>query len=93
MLALQCTINLKQYMKTEKIKKLSLLSQTIMKQVDLVVQIKTKKLDTAFLNKDYTNTMVPLFAGGPQAKKFIGTFHNNERHHKIISMLEIKIRF
>jgi len=51
---------------------------------------KTKKLETSFLNTDHTATMVPLFAFGPGAKNYIGTYHNNELHTKILESFSIQ---
>jgi len=51
---------------------------------------KTSKLETNFLNKDHTATMVPLFAFGPGAKNFIGTYHNHAIHNKILDAFQIQ---
>ena len=50
---------------------------------------KSGKLETSFLNKHHTATMVPLFAFGPGAINFIGTYHNNDLQKKILSVLKI----
>tara|TARA_Y100001968_G_C19349834_1_gene714036 strand:- start:550 stop:1341 length:792 start_codon:yes stop_codon:yes gene_type:complete len=52
--------------------------------------VNNKTLTTSFLTDDHTATMVPLFAFGPAAKQFIGTYHNNELYHKILNTLHIK---
>ena len=49
----------------------------------------TNKVETRFLTDDHTATMVPIFAFGPGAEKFIGTYHNNELRDKILSQFEI----
>tara|TARA_Y100000766_G_C18866795_1_gene586173 strand:- start:345 stop:1436 length:1092 start_codon:yes stop_codon:yes gene_type:complete len=45
----------------------------------------TKQLETGFLNDDHTATMVPLFAFGPGAEDFIGTYDNTDLYHKILA--------
>ena len=40
--------------------------------------MKNNTIKTSFLTDDHTATMVPLFAFGPGAQNFIGTYHNNE---------------
>ena len=51
--------------------------------------IKNKTIQGRFLNDDHTATMVPLFAFGPGAEKFIGTCHNHELHYKILEDFQI----
>tara|TARA_B100000579_G_scaffold341511_1_gene293365 strand:+ start:15080 stop:16177 length:1098 start_codon:yes stop_codon:yes gene_type:complete len=51
--------------------------------------IKSKTIQGRFLNDDHTATMVPLFAFGPGAEKFIGTYHNHELHYKILDAFQI----
>tara|TARA_B100000902_G_C27217917_1_gene868027 strand:- start:231 stop:1322 length:1092 start_codon:yes stop_codon:yes gene_type:complete len=43
------------------------------------------QLETGFLNNDHTATMVPLFAFGPGANKFIGTYENTDLYYKILA--------
>ena len=45
----------------------------------------TQELETDFLNKDHTATMVPLFAFGPGSKEFIGTYENTDLYYKILA--------
>jgi len=52
--------------------------------------MKNNTIKTSFLTDDHTATMVPLFAFGPGAQNFIGTYHNNELYLKILQVLHIK---
>ena len=51
---------------------------------------KTLELKTNFLSTKHTATMVPLFAYGPGAKQFIGTYENTDLYHKMIKVLGLK---
>ena len=44
---------------------------------------------TSFLTDDHTATMVPIFAIGPGANNFIGTYHNTELYDKILDAFQI----
>ncbi|WP_240755284.1 alkaline phosphatase [Pedobacter sp. SYP-B3415] len=44
----------------------------------------------AFSTNDHTNIMVPVFAYGPGAAAFTGTYPNNEIFHKILKSLSLK---
>ena len=52
--------------------------------------ISTNTITGSFLNDDHTATMVPLFAFGPGAESFIGTYHNNILYYKILTAFDIK---
>lgn len=43
-----------------------------------------------FSTDDHTNIMVPVFAYGPGANNFMGTFNNNEIYHKILKAFALK---
>ncbi len=43
-----------------------------------------------FLNDDHTATMVPIFAFGKEAERFIGTYHNTELYNKILTSFQIQ---
>ena len=51
--------------------------------------VKNNIIKAEFLNDDHTATMVPIFAFGPGADKFIGTYHNNELYNKILDSFQI----
>ena len=51
---------------------------------------KSGELKTAFLNDDHTATLVPLFAFGPGAHQFTGTYDNTELYQKILECLNLK---
>jgi len=51
--------------------------------------VKSNIIEAAFLNDDHTATMVPIFAFGPGAKNFIGTYHNIDLHQKILNLFQI----
>jgi len=46
-------------------------------------------IKTSFLTDDHTATMVPIFAIGPGANNFIGTYHNTELYDKILAAFQI----
>lgn len=43
-----------------------------------------------FSTNDHTNIMVPVFAYGPGAETFLGTYQNNEIFHKILKVIGLK---
>lgn len=45
-----------------------------------------------FSTNDHTNIMVPVFAYGPGAESFRGTYPNNQLFHKILQVLELNKR-
>ncbi|MDR6781605.1 alkaline phosphatase [Pedobacter africanus] len=45
-----------------------------------------------FSTNDHTNIMVPVFAYGPGAETFRGTYPNNQLFHKILQVLELSKR-
>ena len=49
---------------------------------------KSGKLETGFLNDDHTATMVPIFAFGPGAEKFVGIYDNTEIYKKILTVFK-----
>ena len=51
--------------------------------------VNNNTIKAEFLNDDHTATMVPIFAFGPGANKFIGTYHNNELYNKILESFQI----
>ena len=46
-------------------------------------------ITTSFLTDDHTATMVPIFAIGPGANNFIGTYHNTKLYDKILDVFQI----
>ena len=50
---------------------------------------KNNTIKAEFLNDDHTATMVPIFAFGPAANHFIGTYHNTEIHTKLLNVFQI----
>ena len=46
---------------------------------------------TQFLHDDHTATMVPVFAFGPGANTFMGTYDNTQIHQKIL--FDFKINY
>ena len=50
---------------------------------------KNNTVQTSFLTDDHTATMVPIFAFGPGAENFIGTYHNTKLYDKILSAFGI----
>ncbi len=51
---------------------------------------KTNTIHGDFLNDDHTASMVPIFAFGPGAENFIGTYHNTDVYYKILSSFQIE---
>ena len=51
---------------------------------------KTNTIHGDFLNDDHTSSMVPIFAFGPGAENFIGTYHNTDVYYKILSSFQIE---
>jgi alkaline phosphatase len=51
---------------------------------------KTGMVRGNFSTDDHTNIMVPVFAYGPGAMNFMGTFKNNEIYHKILKAFALK---
>ncbi|MNL22436.1 Alkaline phosphatase 4 precursor [compost metagenome] len=45
-----------------------------------------------FSTNDHTNIMVPVFAYGPGAETFRGTYPNNQLFHKVLQVLELSKR-
>ncbi|MEH6656807.1 alkaline phosphatase [Leeuwenhoekiella marinoflava] len=52
--------------------------------------LKTGELHGEFLTTNHTGIMVPVFAYGPQAQSFRGTFENTEIFNKILNAVQAK---
>lgn len=52
--------------------------------------ISNKKVEGAFLSKDHTATMVPVFAFGPGAELFSGVQQNTDIFKKMIKLLKLQ---
>lgn len=48
------------------------------------------RIQGEFSTNDHTNIMVPVYAYGPHAEDFTGTYQNNEIFHKIVRLFSAK---
>lgn len=55
----------------------------------LDADVEKGSISGAFSTNDHTNIMVPVFAYGPGADEFRGTYQNNEIFHKILKVLAL----
>jgi alkaline phosphatase len=47
-------------------------------------------IETTFASTNHSAALVPVFAFGPGAEKFMGVYENTEIFHKLVSLLESK---